>query len=88
MRVWVAGCATGEEVYSLTILLIEALKGSNLKRNIRVFATDVDEEAIAIARKGVYSASVVSEVPNNFLEQYFIKLKNDHYQIQHQVYAI
>lgn len=85
IRIWVAGCATGEEVYSLAILFTEALKDMLGDSNVRIFATDVDEEAIATARKGIYSASVVSEVPSNYLEKYFSKLKNDHYQIKGQI---
>ncbi len=85
LRVWVAGCATGEEVYSLSIFLLEEIRAQKKQNQIRVFATDIDEEAIAVARKGVYSSSIVAEVPSNYLDQYFNKLTNEHYQIQRQV---
>ena len=84
-RVWVAGCATGEEVYSLTILLIEAMRSQGKDNRIKVFATDIDEEAIAVARKGIYSDSIVSEVPDVYIDRYFIKRNKDLYQIQRQV---
>ncbi len=85
LRVWVAGCATGEEVYSLTISIMEKMKERGATNGIRVFATDIDEEAIATARKGIYPLSVVSEVPKNYLRQYFKEVNNDHYQIKSQV---
>ena len=85
LRVWVAGCATGEEVYSLTISIMEKMKERGVTNGIRVFATDIDEEAIATARKGIYPLSVVSEVPKNYLRQYFKEVNNDHYQIKSQV---
>ncbi len=84
-RVWVAGCATGEEVYSLTILLIEAMRAQGKDNRIKVFATDIDEEAIAVARKGIYSESIVSEVPDIYIDRYFIRMNRDVYQIQRQV---
>ncbi len=85
LRIWVAGCATGEEVYSLAIVLIEVMKAKGKQNRIRIFATDIDEEAITIARKGIYLSSVVSEVPSPYLERYFIHLDEEHYQIQRQV---
>lgn len=63
IRIWSAGCATGEEAYSLAILMSEAL-GSELEQvNVRIFATDVDAEAVAFARRGVYPASALTGVP-------------------------
>ena len=85
LRVWVAGCATGEEVYSLTILLMECMNSAGRKSNIHVFATDIDEEAIAVARKGIYPNGVISGVPKPYVDRYFNKVKEDHYQIQSQV---
>ena len=65
IRVWVPGCSTGEEAYSLAILLREHLE--ELKRNIQVqvFATDIDSKAIEQARTGIFSVSIASDVPES-----------------------
>lgn len=71
LRIWSAGCATGEEAYSLAILVAEAL-GEELERfSIQIFATDLDEEAIAFARRGVFSASGLASVPDVLRARYF-----------------
>ena len=63
LRIWSAGCATGEEAYSLAILVAEAL-GDELERfNVQIFATDLDEEAVAFARRGVYPARLGRQPP-------------------------
>ena len=70
-RVWVAGCATGEEAYSIAMLFADAL-GSHLPQyRVQIFATDVDDEALTIARRGIYSAAALSEVPPDQLERHF-----------------
>ncbi|HMA33890.1 MAG TPA: CheR family methyltransferase [Chloroflexia bacterium] len=71
LRLWSAGCATGEEAYSLAILLCELL-GEELPRfDVRIFATDLDAEAIAFARHGVYPAASIKGVPADLLARYF-----------------
>ena len=71
VRVWVAGCATGEEAYSVAMLLAEALDAHPGPGRAQVFATDVDDEALAVARRGLYPAAAMSEVPRELLERYF-----------------
>ena len=74
LRIWSAGCATGEEAYSLAILVAEAL-GDELERfNVQIFATDLDEEAVAFARRGVYPLASVASLPADLLNRYFVKL--------------
>jgi two-component system CheB/CheR fusion protein len=74
LRMWSAGCATGEEAYSLAILVAEAL-GDELERfNVQIFATDLDEEAVAFARRGVYPHASVASLPADLLHRYFVKL--------------
>lgn len=71
IRLWSAGCATGEEAYSLAIALCEAL-GSDLSRfDVRLFATDVDHEAVAFARRGVYPAAALSHLAPDLVARYF-----------------
>ena len=74
-RVWSVGCATGEEPYSLAILLSELVGGPEklLEKNFQIFATDVDTDALSFARKGIYPEASLSEVPKDIKEKYFIK---------------
>ncbi len=73
LRIWSAGCATGEEAYSLAILLHEALEAQNRPIDIKIFATDVHRASLEIASAGVYSEEAVSEVSAARLSRYFIK---------------
>ena len=73
IRVWVAGCATGEEAYSVAILLKEALLRSECHRPVQVFATDVDDRAIVVARAGLYPGSIASDMSPERLERNFLK---------------
>ncbi|GAB2191883.1 hypothetical protein MAH1_34920 [Sessilibacter sp. MAH1] len=71
IRLWVAGCSTGEEAYSLAILIDEEINRKNLNCTVKIFATDVDEEAIAEASSGVYSADITQDISLERLEKYF-----------------
>ncbi|MBS9718852.1 chemotaxis protein CheB [Pseudohalocynthiibacter aestuariivivens] len=73
IRVWVPACATGEEAYSLAILLIEWI--SSLRKNIKlqIFASDVDERALSVARAGVYPDSIAEDVTPERLDRFFTK---------------
>lgn len=71
LRIWSAGCATGEEAYSLAILVCEIL-GEELDRfNIKIFATDLDADAIAFARRGVYPFAAVAGLSDDLVARYF-----------------
>ena len=76
LRIWSAGCATGEEAYSLAILASELLGQEREQFAVRVFATDVDADAVAFARRGVYPASALREVPEDLRERYFMQLES------------
>lgn len=71
LRIWVAGCSTGEEPYSLAILFDEAIKKSDKNLKLKVFATDVDSEAIAEASSGQFSNEIVNELSQDRLDTYF-----------------
>lgn len=71
LRLWSAGCATGEEAYSLAIVLLEALQTLPEAPKARIFATDIDAEAIAFARRGRYPAAALVGVSHERLERYF-----------------
>ena len=87
IRIWSAGCATGEEAYSLAILLAEALGDSLGQYNVRVFATDLDAEAVNFARRGLYSRSAVAAMPPELLERYFQRFGDD-YEIRKNIRAL
>lgn len=84
VRVWVAACATGEEAYSLAMLLFEQAAGSSAAPTIQVFATDIDEDAIATGRTGTYPESIATDVTATRLRQFFIK-QDGHYRIKKMV---
>src|ERR671937_99277 len=72
IRLWSAGCATGEEAYSLATLLAEVL-GEELERfTVRTFATDLDTAAVAYARRGIYPANALATLPRDLVERYFL----------------
>jgi two-component system CheB/CheR fusion protein len=71
VRVWVAGCSTGEEVYSLAMLLCERLRDGNELPAIHLFATDIDRQAIEVARAGSYPESILADVPPARLARFF-----------------
>jgi len=70
-RVWVAGCSTGEEAYSIAIMLDEYLKKNNLSVNFKIFATDIDLDAIKIASEGSYPLHIIEHVSKNRIKNYF-----------------
>ncbi|MEM0990614.1 MAG: chemotaxis protein CheB [Pseudomonadota bacterium] len=73
LRVWVPGCASGEEAYSLAILLTEFLGGLAALDDtpLQIFATDIDADALAVARRGVYPDAIEADVPPELLDAYF-----------------
>ncbi len=72
-RAWVAGCASGEEAYSLAILLREVMDESRLEFKVQLYATDLDEDAIALARAGLYPPNIAADVSTERLRRYFVK---------------
>ena len=84
IRVWSAGCSTGEEAYSLAILFREVMDELDVQRDIKIFATDVDTRAIEQAGKGVFNESILDDVPTDRLARFFTK-KNDQYVISKEI---
>jgi two-component system, chemotaxis family, CheB/CheR fusion protein len=73
LRLWSAGCSTGEEAYSLAITLAEAMRDDAPPLDVRIFATDIDSAAIAFARRGLYPPAALQNVPEEIQERYFTK---------------
>ncbi len=71
IRIWVPGCSTGEEAYSLAIIFDEAIKKQPKKIKVQIFASDLDENAINLARQGVYPHSISVDVSPEYLSKYF-----------------
>ncbi|MGL6245460.1 CheR family methyltransferase [Pseudomonas sp.] len=84
IRVWSAGCSTGEEAYSLAILLSDQLQLDASKATLQVFATDIDERAISIGRGGLYPQAIVTDVPPTRLRHYFVK-EDEHFRIRKEI---
>lgn len=86
LRVWVPGCSTGEEAYSIAILLkecVEKIKPKDMFK-IQIFATDIDKEAIEKARLGIFPANIAADVTPETLERFFVKT-GDNYQIRKDI---
>lgn len=73
VRVWIAACATGEEAYSIAMLLAEHLRTLEAPPRVQVFATDLDDEAIRIAREGAYPPAIEADVSEERLRRFFVK---------------
>lgn len=88
-RAWIPGCSTGEEVYSLGIILRECLEQSGKQIQLQLFGTDIDNHAIEKAREGLFPASIAADVNSERLKRFFIK-KGDFYRIHKEIrdYAV
>lgn len=87
LRVWVVGCSTGEEAYSLAIIIRECLDDPNVKRNLKVqiYATDLDKEAVELARQGVYPENIAADVSPERLQRFFAKLEDGRFRIKSEI---
>ena len=83
-RVWVAGCATGEEVYSIVILLMEVLDELDIRKELQIFGTDIDETAIEKARDGLFPPNIAADVSPARLKRFFER-EDSHYRVRIQV---
>ena len=84
VRVWVAGCATGEEAYSLAMLFIEQIENAARPSRLQIFATDLDQDAIQVAREGYYSEAEVADVTQERLRRFFNR-EGDGYRIRREL---
>ena len=81
LRVWVPACATGEEAYSLAILIDEAIQATNKQVSVKMFATDLDSKALEVASQGTYNESIKNNITPERLEKYFT-YKAGSYQVK------
>ncbi|GAB3376946.1 hypothetical protein NCG89_10940 [Spongiibacter taiwanensis] len=80
LRIWTPGCSTGEEPYSIAMIIDDILGEDRDEWAVQIFATDIDPKAIAFAREGVYSSSVVKNVPEEYRRKYFVS-KGSQYEV-------
>ena len=73
LRIWVAGCSTGEETYSIAMLFLEEIAAAKRNIKLQVFASDVDADAVAFARDGLYPESIEADVSPARLARFFTK---------------
>lgn len=84
VRIWSAGCSTGEEVYSIAICINEYMIENNITCDVKIFATDIDGDAISTASTGYYTESIVSDMDERLLNKYFVS-KEGGYQINETI---
>lgn len=84
LRFWVAGCSTGEEAYTIAILAREAMDRTGISREIKIFATDLDRDAVVHAGTGIYPESITADLSPQLLGKYFYK-KEDYYQVARHI---
>ncbi|TLG78158.1 chemotaxis protein [Methylocystis sp. B8] len=84
IRVWVIGCATGEEAYSVGILLLEEAARRGVHPSMQIFASDIDDVALATAREGRYLKSIEADVSEERLRRFFIQ-DNGHYRVKKEL---
>jgi two-component system CheB/CheR fusion protein len=84
IRIWVPGCATGEEAYSIVICLLEFLEEHQLDQHLQVFASDIDENALARARHGIYPPGIELDVSRERLQRFFSRAEKG-YQVSRKV---
>jgi two-component system CheB/CheR fusion protein len=84
LKIWVAGCATGEEAYSLAILIKEYLNKQPKSLEVKIFASDISSSALAIASKGLYPESISKTVSTERLQHFFLK-EGTKYKVKHEI---
>lgn len=85
IRVWCTGCATGEEAYSIGILLLEQLAATQKVCPIQIFATDLDDNSLNVARQAVYPDSISADVSPERLLRFFTRVSDSSYQVSKQL---
>ena len=84
IRIWVVGCSSGEEAYSMAMILKEHMDTTNAYAKIQIFATDIDDAALNFARAAIYPESIIADVSQERLKRFFTK-KDHAYSINKQI---
>ena len=78
IRIWTIGCSTGEEAYSIAILMLEKMENLKINHEIQIFSTDIDPDALQVARNGVYPASIAADISSERLSKFFTYSEKSH----------
>lgn len=84
LRIWIPGCSSGEEVYSLAIIIRECMNKARQNMTMQIFATDIDEDAVLTARTGLYPLSIADDIHPERLKRFF-KLEENQYRISKEI---
>ena len=84
LKIWVAGCATGEEAYSMAILVQEYLNKVNKNIEVKIFASDISKAALEVASKGIYPNTIAKSISQERLQQFFTQ-EGTNYKIRHEI---
>jgi PAS domain S-box-containing protein len=85
LRIWVAGCATGEEAYSVAIIIAECLAEIEKRFQVQLYGTDIDMDALHIARMGLYPANIAADVTPERLKRFFVREGDNSYRIKKEI---
>lgn len=85
LRVWVPGCSSGEECYSLAMVLHECMESGGRHIHVQIFGTDIDADAIGVARAGCYPESILADVGEERIQRYFTKEESGQYRISKRI---
>src|SRR6266704_832429 len=72
LRIWCAGCSSGEEPFTVAMLLAERLGGNAASYSVKIYGTDIDDEALTAARHALYRTDQIKDVPERLLDRYFV----------------
>jgi Methylase of chemotaxis methyl-accepting proteins len=84
VRIWVPGCSTGEEVYSIAMMVQKYMEISGKNMEVRIFGTDIDGNAISTARSAIYPSTISDDITQNYLHEFFTK-KDNNYKIKKNI---
>lgn len=84
VRIWIAGCSTGEEAYTIAVLVRECIEKLNIHPDVKIFATDLDRDAILSASNGLYPESIAADLTPKLLSKYFYR-KDDSFQVSRKI---
>jgi two-component system CheB/CheR fusion protein len=84
IRFWVAGCSTGEEAYTLAMICRECMKTMGINPDIKIFATDIDNDAVIHAANGIYPESIAADLSPHYLSKYFVR-RDDSFQVARNI---
>ena len=81
LRLWMPGCSTGEEAYSIAMTILEVLSERKQSLNVKIFATDINETSVEFARKGIYKQNLMAGISETLINRYF-SVENDNFLVR------